>query len=44
MTEIVIRTETERSQEVHGHDKGREKFHFGGLPLDAQLYHGFETE
>ena len=43
VTEIVNHTETERSQEVHGHDKACEKFHFGALPSAAQSYHAFET-
>ena len=43
VTEIVVPTETERSQEVNGHDKACEIFHHGVHPADAQLYHTFET-
>jgi hypothetical protein len=35
VTEIVAHAETECSQEVHGHDKACEKFHYRALPSDA---------
>ncbi len=35
-------TETERSQEVRGHDKACEKFHLGP-PVAVQSYHALET-
>ncbi len=43
VTEIVVPTESERSQEVNGHDKACEIFHHGVHPADAQLFYTFET-
>ncbi len=43
VTGIMVPTETERSQEVNGHDKACEIFHHVVFPSAAQLYYVFET-
>ncbi len=42
VTEIVVPTESERSQEVNGPDNACEIFHHGVHPADAQLFYTFE--